>query len=379
MTRTVTERSGGGGRSWRIGAVAVLLVLALYGGYLAGWFSAAGLRGNRGAAPGAGGAGGEQAFEARVTDVVRRVSPSVFSVVSTSLMPHAGASIPRDSVGSAFIIERRGLSSYFVTNFHVIENARNIALVSPTGDRYEGTLVGSDPLKDVAVIRVDARIEGSPLPFASSVPQPGSFVLAFGSPYSFANSVSMGIVSAVGRRLPTRFGYVIEGVIQTDAAVNQGNSGGPLVNLAGEVVGVNSAIFSLSGGYEGLGFAIPIEEARKTAERIIEEGEAAERFFGITCADFDKAVAESFDLPVDGVLVLCLAPQSPLARAGVRATSGTFGHKGFVLGDIITHVAGQRVRTMKDLSRVLYDNRGKTVPVVVYREGSFYEVRVKVE
>jgi len=359
-----------------LGAVAVLVILALYGGYLAGWVSAVRFRGEPSSASGA---AGESAFEERVTDVVRRVSPSVFSVVSTTLIPHPGTSIPRDSVGSAFIIERRGLSSYFVTNFHVIENARNITLVSAAGARYQGTLIGSDPLKDVAVIRVNARITGSPLPVASSAPQPGSFVLAFGSPYSFANSVSMGIVSALGRRLPTRFGYVIEDVIQTDAAVNQGNSGGPLVNLAGEVIGVNSAIFSLSGGYEGLGFAIPIEEARKTAKRIIEEGEAAERFFGITCADFDKAVAESFDLPVDGVLVLCLSPQSPLARAGVRATSGIFGHEGFVLGDIITEVAGRRVRTMKDLSRVLYDNQGKTVSVVVYREGSFYELKVKVQ
>lgn len=314
--------------------------------------------------------------EQRIKEVIGKSSESVFSVMALKKIPHPGADIEQESVGSAVAFLNMNDETYIITNFHVVENADRVSVLNAKGQRFSAEIVGSDPLKDISVLKF-APLNRIPIPnFSSKNVGSGTFVVAIGSPYSFDNSASFGIISATGRTLRTRFGYEISNVIQTDAAINQGNSGGPLLDLNGTVVGINTAVFSIGGSFEGIGFAIPANEAIRIAKKIIKDGEPARKLFGITCADFDLSVAKSFNLPVDGVLVLCLSPQSPLAKAGVRQTKGTPGNEGFVLGDIITEINGERVKSIRDLSLALERLKGKKTRLIVYREGKFYSVDI---
>ncbi len=323
----------------------------------------------------AGAAAGSVRLEQDIKKVIRESVPSVFTVLASGAStesPHGRMS------GSAFIFKEKGKDIYLITNFHVIESADSVIIIDGQNRRIAAQIIGSDPLKDIAVLKA-ANIYGyRPLKIARGPYEQGTFVIAAGSPYAFMNTVTFGIISATGRRLSTRFGYEIEGVIQTDAPINQGNSGGPLLDLKGRVVGVNTAIFSLNGAFQGIGFAIPADEAERIADRIISEGEIVTRIFGISCADFDKSVANSFNLPVDGVLIMCLYPESPLSKAGLRPTQGLPGDSTFILGDIIVEVDGVRVRSLSDLSRIIAEQNKKSYRVKYFRDGKFFEGVVEV-
>jgi S1-C subfamily serine protease len=313
-------------------------------------------------------------LEARVKSTIEEALPKVFTVVATGKKAQDSAHGFSHMTGTAFAFDKRGPDLYLITNFHVIEDADSITVISSKNRRIAAQLIGSDPLKDIAVLKVFDIESVQPLKMNRGPYRPGTFVIALGSPFAFMNSASFGIVSAVGRNLGTRFGYEISGVIQVDAPINQGNSGGPLLNLNGEVIGVNTAIFSLSRGFEGIGFAIPAYEAERIARKIIDEGEKVIRLFGISCADFDRSVANSFNLPVDGVLVMCLYEDSVLREAGLRGTRGTPGSPDFLLGDIITAVNGVRVKTIGDIASAV---SGKNKAVVeFFREGKTFRVEV---
>ena len=205
------------------------------------------------------------------------------------------------SAGSGVIINQEG---YIVTNNHVVEDGRKLTVTTFDGKEFPANIIGTDPKTDLAVI----KIEGDGLPFISwsinEASRVGDVVLAVGSPFGLKSSVTMGIISAVGRGNVGITEY--EDFIQTDAPINPGNSGGPLVNMAGEIVGINTAIFSRTGGSEGIGFAIPVDIARDIANSLISTGRVVRGWMGIAIQELTPALAQSFQLPesyTGGVLI----------------------------------------------------------------------------
>jgi serine protease Do len=262
----------------------------------------------------------------------------------------------RLSMGSGFIISEDG---YIVTNNHVVENARSVVVRLSDRREYDAEVIGLDERSDLALIRIDAS--GLPAARLDSDDRldVGEWVLAIGSPFGLDYSVTAGIVSAKGRSLPTERNENYVPFIQTDVAINPGNSGGPLFNLDGEVVGVNSQIFTRSGGSIGLSFAIPVSVVRNVVEQLKENGSVQRGWLGVTIQDVNRDLAESFDLdrPM-GALIAQLAPGGPAEGAG------------FEPGDVIVEFAGQPIDTSADLPHVVGLLRpGTEVDSVVIREG----------
>lgn len=258
------------------------------------------------------------------------------------------------SLGSGFIISENGL---VLTNNHVVADASEIVVRLSDRREYVAELVGADPQSDVAVLRIDA--EGN-LPVVnigrSSLVEPGQWVLAIGSPFGFEHSVTAGIVSAKGRSLP-RENYVP--FIQTDVAINPGNSGGPLFNLDGEVVGINSHIYSRTGGFMGVSFAIPIELAMDVAEQLQDTGRVARGWLGVLIQDVTRELAESFEMSRPyGALVAQVVPDSPAADAGLR------------VGDVIVSFDDREVSTSGALPPMVGRTRvGSDVALDIIRDG----------
>lgn len=268
-------------------------------------------------------------------------------------MPERGPQPPRQGAGSGFIIESDG---YIVTNHHVVDGADEIIVRMADRREFKAELVGSDPLSDIALLKVDAK--GLPtleLGDSESL-RPGEWVVAIGSPFNFDQSVTAGIVSAKGRSNAQQR-YVP--FIQTDVAINRGNSGGPLLNLDGEVVGINSWILSSSGGYIGLSFSIPIETASSTVAQLREHGKVSRGLLGVQIQQVTREMAEALglDKPV-GALVDSVNPGSAAEKGGIES------------GDIILEFDGQEVELSSDLPPIVGANPpGTTAEVVVSRNG----------
>src|SRR5690606_23238816 len=199
---------------------------------------------------------------------------------------------PRQAMGSGFIVSSDG---YILTNNHVVDGADKILVNLNDGDEHEARLMGTDPRSDLALLKIEAKN----LPFVTFSQRPvkvGEWVLAIGSPFGLEYSVSQGIVSAIGRSLPAQDNSNYVPFIQTDVAINPGNSGGPLFNLQGEVVGINSQIFTRSGGYMGLSFAIPAELAQSVAQQLRDKGYVSRGWLGVSIQDVDANLARSFGL-----------------------------------------------------------------------------------
>lgn len=269
------------------------------------------------------------------------------------------------SLGSGVIIDAgRGL---LLTNNHVIANADQITVKLADGRTFEGELVGSDAETDVAVVRIEADKLAS-LPLADSDRlRVGDFVVAIGNPFGLEHTVTSGIVSALARSGLGIGGY--EDYIQTDASINPGNSGGALVNLRGELVGINTAIFSRTGGNIGIGFAIPINMARAVAEQILEHGEVRRGFIGAQMQDLDPALAEAFGVGERaGAVLVDVVPGSPAERAGLEP------------GDVILAVNGQQVSNAADVrNRIGLLRVGSEVVFDVLRSGQPLQVRATIE
>lgn len=268
------------------------------------------------------------------------------------------------SLGSGVIVDAaRGL---VLTNNHVIENADAITVNLRDGRDLEAELIGSDPDTDVAVLRIPA--EGlSALGLADSDElRVGDFVVAIGNPFGLGQTVTSGIISALARSGLGITGY--EDLIQTDASINPGNSGGALVNLRGELVGINTAIYSRSGGNIGIGFAIPANMARDIMEQLVKFGEVRRGFLGTQFQDLNPELAEAFGLPVSqGAVLSSIAPGSPAERAGLRA------------GDVVTHFNGREVSSAADLRNLIGLARvGSQVEVSYLREGRSASTRVEI-
>jgi len=269
-------------------------------------------------------------------------------------------------IGSGFIYSSDG---YIVTNNHVVENATSIEVSLQDGSTYEATVVGTDPETDLAVIKIAA----SDLPVAtigtSSDLVPGELAVAVGSPEGFQGSVTSGIISALNRNIYVPDGAPLLDVIQTDAAINPGNSGGPLCNSMGQVIGINTAIYSQSGGYDGLGFAIPIDSAKPVVEQLITTGFVTHPWLGISGSTLDPETANSYDLPVEGgAIVSSVIPGTPAEAAGLERS------------DIIVAIDDTPIASMDELVMEIRKREvGETVVITYYRGDEKREATVTLE
>jgi S1-C subfamily serine protease len=296
------------------------------------------------------------AYSQAVTRAVERVAPSVIKIdVQFPTQPSRGRGPqrPRAGSGSGFIFTPDGFA---LTNSHVIRGAIKIEASLGDGRRVVASLVGDDPHTDLAVIRIDAPNLSPAQLGDSQVIRPGQIAIAIGNPYGFQTTVTAGVVSALGRSLSSRSGRLIEDVIQTDAALNPGNSGGPLVNSHGEVIGVNTAIIQAA---QGISFAIAINTAKLIAARLIRDGRVRRSFVGIAgqTVPLLPRVVRYFGLTTDtAVLVVSVEKGSPAERAGIAE------------GDLLVSFGELPVRGIDDLLRMLTEDRvGKSVPISVIR------------
>ena len=255
-----------------------------------------------------------------VTRIFQETLPSVVHITAERNTSGFSHPVPIESTGTGIIIRQDG---YILTNEHVVSNASRIVVVLQSGEEYEAELVGTDPMTDIAVVKIPASgLKPARLGDSSKL-KPGQLAIAIGNPFRFDNTVTVGVISALNRTIEASRGYKIRGIIQTDAAINPGNSGGPLINSRGEVVGVNTAIFTTSEGFQGIGFAIPINTAREVAESIIEKGKVIRPWMGITGVDLTPQLAKELNLSIrHGAIVISVTPGSPAEKAGLRASPG---------------------------------------------------------
>lgn len=302
-------------------------------------------------------------LEARLIHVYRQANPSVVYIIVTAV-----------SSGSGFVYDREG---HIVTNYHVVEGGRTYEIVFASGARMTARLIGADADSDLAVLQVDQLPAGvEPLPLADTASlQVGQFVVAIGNPFGEQGSMSMGIISGLGRSLPSQRGttsgstYSLPQVIQTDAPINPGNSGGPLLNLDGQIVGVNAAIVSDTGTNSGVGFSIPVEAVRLVVPSLIKTGKYVYPYMGATF-DSEITLAEkaSRNLPqTQGAYVLGVAAGSPAAQAGLIAANPNSGRG----GDLIIQIDDQPINNFGDLNSylVFHTTVGQTIQITVLRNG----------
>jgi serine protease Do len=294
------------------------------------------------------------------TQAVERVGPAVVTVLGAS-------SFGGVSSGSGVIISEDG---YVLTNNHVIENTTQIAIILADGTQLPAELAGSDPFSDLAVLKADGPMPAVAQLGNSDTLKPGESVLAIGSPLGdFKNTVTVGVISATGRRLDSGRGYFMEDMIQTDAAINEGNSGGPLVNLAGQVIGLNTLVLrgSSSGTVvEGLGFAVASNTIQAIANSIIENGYLARPYLGIRWQWIDPRLAFRYRLPVEyGVYVAQVYDNSPALQAGLQS------------GDIITRIGDITLDDEHPYTNALYRYApGNMVELGVVRDNQEIELQV---
>jgi 2-alkenal reductase len=307
--------------------------------------------------------------ETTITQAVKAVGPAVVTVVGTvpGQQTFMGRTSDSEVSGSGFFVSDQG---YVITNNHVVEGAQSVHIILSDGSDQPATVVGTDKYNDIAVLKSAGPAPAVAALGDSDVLQPGESVIAIGSPLGdFKNSVTVGVVSATGRSIDTGQGFQVEGLVQTDAAINQGNSGGPLVNLAGQVIGVNTLIVRGNGNgavAEGLGFAIPIDTAQAVASQIIAKGYLAHPFLGIAYQPITPAIARAYNLPAQwGVYVSRVASGSPASDAGLQR------------GDIITSVGGTALDETHSYLNALYSYQpGDQVTLDVVRTDKIIQLHV---
>jgi putative serine protease PepD len=294
-----------------------------------------------------------------------------------------GASQTQRALGSGFVIDKAG---HIVTNYHVVRGASSIQVSFSNNERIKATVVGEDPSTDIAVLKVGVKsraLKSLPLGDSDTV-RVGDQVIAIGNPFGLDRSVTAGIVSAVQRRLEAPNSLSISHVIQTDAALNHGNSGGPLLNAQGQVIGVNAQIETGGAGQGnvGIGFAIPINTVRDVVAELIKDGKVQHPFLGIEGKTLTPAIARLFHLPVSsGVLVATVRPNTGAAKAGLKAATNEVtveGESWPAGGDVIVSVDGQRITTGERLVDVIASKEpGDELKVEVYRGSSKKTLTVK--
>jgi len=307
--------------------------------------------------------------ETAVTQAVQTVSPAVVTVVaSIQGQPNFFGQAGDQTVsGSGFFISDQG---YVLTNNHVVEGTTEVKVVLLDGTEETAKIIGTDRYSDIAILQVDGNVPAVAKLGNSDLLQPGESVIAIGSPLGdFKNTVTVGVVSATGRAIDTGQGYQVESLIQTDAAINHGNSGGPLVNLAGEVIGINTLVIRGSGSSdvaEGLGFAIPVNTAQAMAQQIIANGYVSRPYMGINYQAISPNIAAMYNLPVKwGIYVEAVADGSPASTAGLQK------------GDIIASLDGVQLDETHQYLNMLYTYKpGDTITLGIYRDGKELDLKI---
>jgi len=309
-------------------------------------------------------------IDTTITQAVQKVGPSVVTVVGTvpGQMTFRGMTNNGTVSGSGVFISNQG---YILTNNHVISDTQgDLTIVLSDGTQETAKIVGADQYSDIAVLKTTGKVPAVATLGNSDVLKPGETVIAIGSPLGdFKNTVTVGVVSATGRSIDSGNGYSIDNLIQTDAAINQGNSGGPLVNLAGEVIAINTLIVRNSGAgtvAEGLGFAIPINTASTVAQQLIQNGSITHPYLGVSFQAVSPDIANAYNLPAQyGAYVTDIAANSPASQAGLQQ------------GDIIISLGGVALDATHDYINVLYNFKpGDQVALVYNRNGKIIHVQV---
>lgn len=313
--------------------------------------------------------------------IYAKTSRSVVEITVTS----TGSSSPfgpqgaQQGQGSGLVYDRQG---HVITNQHVVDGADSVKVTFWNGTSYDAEVVGSDPSTDVAVLKVDAPASLlQPLAVGkSSAVAVGDQVVALGSPFGLEGTVTSGIVSALHREIESPNGFAIADAIQTDAAINHGNSGGPLLDMQGKAIGVNAQIESESGGNDGVGFAVPSDTVRLIADQLIESGSVEHAYLGVGVETIPAAVADELGT-VPGVALASVRSGSPAAKAGLQAATSTEtvdGQEYPVGGDVVTKLDGTAVESAAEL-RSLIDARrpGETIRLTAVRDGETRTVTVK--
>jgi S1-C subfamily serine protease len=308
--------------------------------------------------------------------IYRRDAPGVVQITATD------ASSGAESLGSGFVIDKAG---HIVTNFHVVRGATKV-LVSFSGkDQLAGTLAGVDPSTDIAVLKISTQASAlTPLELGNSdAVSVGDSVYAIGNPFGYVRTLTSGIVSAVQRQIKAPNSLTIDNVIQTDASINHGNSGGPLLDSAGRVIGVTSQIYSENSqqGNLGIGFAVPVNTVRNIAAQIISTGKVLHAYLGVATTPITKQLAQLYSLPSSGLLVGSVDANGPAKKAGLVGGSTNVvvqGESYSVGGDVIVAVDGARVSAFDQLRNAIARKKpGDTIKLGIVRNGSKKSVTVK--
>jgi S1-C subfamily serine protease len=311
-------------------------------------------------------------------EIYRALSPGVVNVHSTSYArDFFGFVEPQEGSGSGSVIDQEG---NILTNYHVIEGATKLAVSFGGQKNYAAQLVGGDPDTDLAVIKLLERPK-EPLTVISlgdsDKLEVGQKVLAIGNPFGLDRTLTTGVISGLQRPIRARNGRPIEGAIQTDASINPGNSGGPLLDSHGRMIGINSQILSPSGASAGVGFAVPVNIAKRIVPQLVRSGEVRRPKLGIGTRDV-QALKSQLDLPVaDGVIILQVAPGEAAANAGLRGVAQT-ENGDFEIGDIILGMDSEKIANTDDLYRLLDKHQvGDTVQLQIFRNGRRTTVPVR--
>src|SRR5438094_5016085 len=314
--------------------------------------------------------------------IYRQASPAVANILTKATeYDFFMDPVPVEGAGSGFIIDPRG---YILTNYHVVEGAQSIEVVLGDQSRHAAKYIGADQRNDVALIKIDPK--GKQLAALklgdSNALQVGQKVLAIGNPFGFQSTLTTGVISALGRTVQTSQTAFIDEAIQTDAAINRGNSGGPLIDAHGDVIGINTAIYTPSGTTAGIGFAIPINTAKNIANDLITSGRVHRAYLGVVTFGLGGGLAEALDLPVqEGLLVETVEKGGPADAAGIHGGDRLVQaglQKFYIGGDVMVAIDGQKVANQFDLNVILNHHRpGEAVNGTVYRGGKKMEVPLK--
>ncbi|MBZ5696405.1 MAG: trypsin-like peptidase domain-containing protein [Acidobacteriia bacterium] len=313
--------------------------------------------------------------------IYKQASPAVANIVTRTIQyDFFFNAVPVEGAGSGFVIDTDG---HILTNYHVVEGAQTIEVTLGDQTRYKAKYIGADTRNDIALIQIDPRgrkLTALPLGDSRNL-LVGQRVLAIGNPFGFQSTLTTGVVSSLGRTVQTSENTFIDEAIQTDAAINRGNSGGPLLNSRGEVIGINSAIYAPTGTTAGIGFAIPINTARRVAEDLITQGRVRRATLGAEGRTIWPGLADALNLGVDqGILIERVNSGGPAAQAGIRGGTRSVlaGLQELRIGgDVLIAIDGKAITSQMDLNLLLNRSKpGDTVTLTIVRDGKKMDVKV---
>ncbi len=332
--------------------------------------------------------GVEQAFSAALTEdernnigVYDKAADGVVNVTSTAIqMDFFFNAFPTQGSGSGSIIHAKG---YILTNHHVVADAQKLEVTLADGSKWPAKLIGSDPDNDLAVIKIDAskeKLKVIPMGDSRNL-KIGQKVLAIGNPFGLQRTLTTGIISSLGRTIRSEAGTLIEDVIQTDAAINPGNSGGPLLNSDGEIIGINSAILSPSGGSVGIGFAIPVNTAKRVVPDLLSKGYVTYPWIGATIQSLIPEIAKYRKLKIErGAMIAEVVKGGPADKAGLKGGNQKIQVGNMIVlvgGDVVVKADQHDVKTNDELIHYIRERKpGDAILLKVYRNGNFVDVKV---